>query len=342
MSSKRAARKRSQTTVEQPLTVTVLVSPLRRFGKDDLRRELRLVRSALLYADRVELVSTTSALLNTFEPLRRVSHKDPWDDIRRLPDEALARIFEGRSVKSVRKRLARLTQLPSYDPERSQIEATHLPEIQEALRKADALYNSAMAPELDLARDRGLVVLRDAGFVLEQRAREHTRWFDEKVAEHLKNADSTLLFDQRARRTAKRLDGADETWVTVKDRSKRATVGSGLVRELPTFPDASMADVLRVRDALTDERRSYRGAVRGLSASLTSQAFDEPLDSEISEYWNDVLEPSLNNLTLGVTTSELARRTGRRLFGDVGARLKVGGFLSFGVASFGSLESTLR
>lgn len=183
MSSKRAARRRSQAKTEQPLTVTVLVSPLRRFGKDDLRRELRLVRSALLYADRVELVSTTSALLNTFEPLRCINHKDPWDDIRRLPDETLARIFEGRSTKSVRKRLARLTQLPSYDPERSQLEATHLPDIQEALRKADALYGSAMAPELDLARDRGLVVLRDTGFVLEQRAREHRRWFDEKVAE---------------------------------------------------------------------------------------------------------------------------------------------------------------
>ncbi|WP_139023608.1 hypothetical protein [Dermacoccus sp. Ellin185] len=322
-------------------TVTVLVSPLRRLERNTLRRELQLVRSALLYADRVELISATSAMLDTFEPLRGINKISPWDDVRRLPDLTLMRIFETKSVKSVRKRLASLTQLPAHDPRRTKLEAEHLPAIREALLEADALYDSALTPELDLARERGILTFANSGFNLEHQPREHKAWFADQVAACLSDPGSTLLFDDRARRVADRHAQSQALWASTQDRSKRAAVGSGLVSHLPTFPNAAMADVLRLRDDLTSERRAYRAAVRGISNELSSQAFDEPLNSDIAEYWRDVVAPAIEGMGRGAAAKTVGRATGRRLLREGLNRIATGGVLTMGISSITGLDSLL-
>lgn len=334
MSKKKAERSQSQA-----LTVTVLVSPLARFDKKNLQRELGLVRSALLYADRVRLVSPTSALLSSLTPLRGVDSTNPWRDVRNLPDATLERIFGKGSVKSVRKDFAKLLQLPGHDPRRTKIEATFLPPIKQALDSAASFYDQALTPEIDLAIDSKVLELETTAFDPEASAADQANWFRDRLKEHWQDPTSTMLFDPRAQRMSAKIVQHNRPWAATEDRTKRAAIGSGLVRQLPTFPNAEMEDVLEVRRDLSAARSSYRTAIRGIAPQLASKALDAPLDSEIEEYWLDVIEPAMAQLTAGVLASRIARGTAKRLVGALAAGMKTGG-ITVGVASiagFGDL-----
>jgi len=289
-----------------------------------VRREVELVRSALLYADHVQLISTTTAMFDTLRPLQSIDLDNPWDDIRRLPKETLERVYGRGNVKSAKKALARLTQLPMHDPGRTALEAWHRPRIREAVTDAMKLYEQAMTPELDVARERGLLSIDVSAFELDDPGQAHVEWFRERLVRSWDDPTGTVLLDTRSRRLLGRTsDGVSPR--AAFDRSKRAAVGAGLVQHLPTFPSAPMSHVLEARDELADSRKRYRAGVRELSAKMASSALDDSLSSDITEYGVDVIEPTLNDMRASLPMSRLVHGTARRLFGDGAAALKSGG-----------------
>ena len=79
-SSRRASRReRHKPRADQEgLTITVGVAPhVKRSGQPSLQREMRLLRSSLMYADRVDLVAPSAAWMNAFRPLRAANADDP-------------------------------------------------------------------------------------------------------------------------------------------------------------------------------------------------------------------------------------------------------------------------
>lgn len=325
------------------LTVTVCVSPLRRLGRKNVERELAQVRSALLYADHVRLVSTTVAMLETFRPLLGISASDSsmWDDIRRLPDHTLQRMFSTQKVKPIRKDLARVAQLPRHDHRRTQLESRMLPDVQAALKEAEILYDKMRTPELDLARDKGALTVETERFELEDPDAVHTEWFRSRLLEAWQDPVGTALLDDRAQKVLRSTEARTHLPAAL-GRAKRAATGSGLVKHLPTFPKAPMADVLEVRGELADGRRQYRTVVRELSDRLASSALDPTLSSEVTELWHDGVEPVLEEMRRTVTLSGLARATARGLVGDLPSGLKSGGVLSVSIAALqGGADSPL-
>lgn len=300
------------------LTVTVCVSPLRRIGRNTVQRELEQVRSALLYADQVRLVSTTVAMLDTFRPLMGVSEShDVWRQLRQLPNATLARMYDKRPPKSVRKDLAKIESLPRHDPARTQLEAHLLPPLRAALDEARDLYDQALTPELDLARDRGALIVELENFELNDTSAEHIAWFRGRMLEAWSNPTGTVLLDKRAQRALRQHAPLERHPRAMLNRSKRAATGTGLVKRLPTFPDAPMGHVLEARDELTEARVNYRRVVRGLSEQLASTALDESLESDITELWHDTVAPALDEMTRTVNASRIAAATRTKLLGDL-------------------------
>ncbi|MBC9958338.1 hypothetical protein [Yimella sp. cx-51] len=262
-------------------------------------------------------------MIDTFRPLRGIDLDDPWADVRGLPDETLARIFGGESLKSVRKSFARLEQLPMHDPRRSSAEAHLKPQIRAAVEEANKFYDKTLTPELDIARDAGVLEVDVDEFELDDESEEHVAWFRERLRHAWEDPTGTVMLDPRSKRLLRQEPGQASS--ASPDRSKRAAVGAGFVSHLPTFPSAPMAHVLEARDELADGRADYRRCVRELSEKLVSSALDESLDTDIAEYWNDALLPAMNNLRTGLQGTRLVRGTARRLFGDWAAALRSGG-----------------
>lgn len=327
------SRRPSGTTAAAPyqLTVTVLVSPLRRIGLNNVRRELGLVRGALLYADKVRLISPTTAMIDGFRPLRGIDLDDPWEGIRKLPDETLARIFEGQSVKSVRKKFAQFEEWAPHDPRRSSAEAHLKPQIRAAVEEANKFYDETLTPELDAARDAGVLSVDVDEFDLDDTSAEHVAWFRDRLRQAWEDPTGTVMLDPRSKRMLRQDPG--QASAASPHRAKRAAAGAGFISHLPTFPSAPMAHVLEARDELAEGRAQYRDRVSDLSAKLASSALDDSLDTDIAEYWNDAMVPALDNLRTRVQGTRLMRGAARRVFKGWAAAVKGGSGLTVGIVA---------
>ena len=162
------------------------------------------------------------------------------------------------------------------------------PQIRAAVEEANKFYDETLTPELDIARDAGVLEVDVDEFELDDESEEHVAWFRERLRHAWEDPTGTVMLDPRSKRLLRQEPGQASS--ASPDRSKRAAVGAGFVSHLPTFPSAPMAHVLEARDELADGRADYRRCVRALSEKLVSSALDESLDTDIAEYWNDAPE----------------------------------------------------
>lgn len=333
------------------LKVSIFTSPSVVGGEVSLKNELRLVRSALLYADTVELVSPGATMLSTLNPLSGAGDVDPSSLLSQLDDETLTRLGLERSPNEVRQvfeMLPKLMSLPEEDrravlPRDAEQELlTGLAELQSAMATAGDFVGGVLkrsgSPELEIALEKGVLTVDSAGFRSEMQTEDQIEWYAARLRSALGNPVDTLLLDERTVKFLQDMD-VDAPAETVRDRATRAAAGSGLLERLPTFPDAAMNDVLEVRDALAEGRSRYRVAVKRLAAELSSTALDETLPAEIDEVWRDEVRPTLLDMQKTVRASSLARGTARRLASDYKSLL-TGGTLIVAIENLAQLSPT--
>lgn len=311
--------RRKQQRFDQDFTLTVGASPTSRnaSGAVTLHNELRLVRSSLLYADRVDLIAPAASLLWTLTPLRGLDPDDVWETIADLPPEALQRLGVEESavpLPAFRQMMRNLGKRSATDLTRLEGEKLWRPAIQEILREVEETFGGAEAPELELALNTGNVRLLDTGKQLEDPVDQQVAGFRNRIAEALANPSGTVLFDQLTTSMIREDDSLRKKFSPVgMDRSRRAAAGTGLVEWLPVFPDAPMSSVLEAREELADSRAKYRASVKALTAELQSSTLDETLPSDIEELWRDGVRPTLVDLRKTVKASRIAKETGLRL-----------------------------
>lgn len=301
------------------VTVTVGASPtISASGQPTLNNELRLVRSSLLYADRVSLVAPSASWLSTFKPLLGLDPDNVLRGVAELPPETLQRMgfvpTEEISLRKIRRTMRDLSNRSSNDSRRLEGEGLWRPAIIEAKELAETIFGGADAPELELALEAGDVTLVSEGSQLEDATDQQVAWFHDRIAQALADPGTTVLLDQLTTKFLRESFAKEEALSPVADnRFRRSTMGTGLVERLPTFPDASMAEVLEARDELAEGRARYRAAVKTLAENLQSAALDETLPSEIDELWHDEVRPQLEGMRKTVEASRLAREAGKRL-----------------------------
>ena len=315
---------------EGKLRVTVCVQPPKVLEARSINRELRYVRSCLLYADEVLLISPTVALLNAMEPLMHVDADDPWRGLRQLPKESWEYLADGKSSKALKKKLSFIEHAAAHDPERTRALSEWRATSRHALVKAQHKYQQCDAPELALAQSDGALRIIHDEFSHEDDSAAHREWFKRQMAQAWSDPTGTLLLDQRARKSIAKRPALKELAPGARNnRAIRATTGTGLIEMLPTFPRAPMADILDVRRDLTSARRSYRASVRSLSEKLSSNALDPELDSEIEEFWMEDVRPKIQAMSHQASALGIGKTTLRSAAKEL--LTKAGGSGLFGV-----------
>ncbi len=300
------------------LTVTVGVSPsVYSNNQPSLRKELQLVRSSLLYADRVDLVAPTVGWMRTLTPLLGVNPDDPWRSIADLPPETLERLGV-RDITPEQFSAAMRIMADDTDPESLEAGRQWKEAIRTMKQLATEVAGSDDSLELDMALDAGSVTLVSEGTRFEDNTEQQIEWFRERLTEALTDPGATVLLDdvtnEFLRESGRYADGLPKV---ADSRSRRAAIGAGLVERLPVFPNSPMSDILEAREDLAEGRSEYRESVKELSNKLQSAALDSTLPSEIDELWYDSVRPKLKKLQKSTMKTRLMHGTGMRLIDEI-------------------------
>ncbi len=274
------------------MRLTLCVSP--RMGTErrlSIERELRMIKSSLLYADHISVVSPGLNMLRTLDPLRKVSLADPVNGLRALPTPTLIRMgFPASELPRLRQRVQELSKLPVDDPERSQWAEKFAPAFQEAAVLASDQYGGH-GPEMDRAIESEALTVIDTGFDFDEGADSVAAWYKKQLSGALSDHSSGVLLDPETSKLARESEDSGHFGSYAASRSRRASTGTGLVERLPTFPNAPMEHILEAREELTDHRQGYRNAVKRLERGLESAALDDSLPYELDELWHDEVQP---------------------------------------------------
>lgn len=316
-SRRKSRRKRHEPAAgREGLTVTVGVTPrVKPSGQPSLANELRLLRSSLLYADHVDLVAPSAAWMRDFRPLRDVDVDDPWTTVTALPAETLRRIgVEEVTPRDFRRAMRKLEARPVDDLERMESERLWRDAIPRMMKQAEEVFDSVESVDLDMAIEAGSVTMVSDGTRFEDPTDLQVGWFRDRLSKALADPGSHVLLDNVTTEFLRESENFADGFPDVAGaRSRRATVGAGLVERLPTFPDAPMSQVIEAREELSEGRARYRTAVKSLADKLQSSALDATLPSEVDELWHDEVRPSLEGLRSTASKTRVAVETSKRL-----------------------------
>lgn len=327
--SRRESRRRRHETVrpESGLRTTIAVAP--QMAADDLGRvtldnELRLTRSALLYADQVDLVAPAVSFLWDFASLVDVDESNMLRRLAQLSPTVIQRLgVEAADIGNFKKAMRKAARQRPDGSLRRQFDAQWLPYLDEVRSHAQGALSPQDAEAIQLAKSRGALNVVGEQFVLEGDTDEQVAWFVERIEKGLHDPASALLLDPFTTQTL-REDGTLMFAEPAMDaRAKKATTGTGFIERLPAFPDASMESVLEARDELADARGTYRATVGRFSARLTSDALDASLPHEIDEMWMDEVRPAVDTLRSTAVATRAANETGKALLSEHATPAKI-------------------
>ncbi len=337
--------------------------------------ELDLVKAALLYGDKVTLISPVTTVLLRVEALERFSPRRQIELMRRVapilmsPDEVPA-FTDGLGQLDDFLRtsarggpggdwLLRAGLLQQFQP------------MQQVLSKAvRELGHEAGVDQLAQARAKGIVQIESAdpgdemdllvSCVLSAKlaqtgekqddphANRVVETFVEKLSRHLSSGREYLVFDEPIARLTEAAirEGVFKPAKGPAGRSAQAMTASALVGRLPTFPRATVDEVLDIRKELAASLTQFRSAMVTISRTFTSAAWESDFEDEVHDAWVESVLPaieaidasirdnhSLFTLAVGIVGAANTSYAGLSivasgLVGHVGAAVALGGVLS--------------
>jgi hypothetical protein len=290
--------------------------------------ELELVKAALLYGDKVTLISPTTTMLLRAEGLQR---------------------FNPRQVVELMRRVA-----PVLDPDQGPTFERGVPEIERLLRppvRGDVLgdqflrtaFLEGLAPyqrmlseavegittqagidQLARARREGLVQIENAdpgdeidllascliSAKLHQSGQRqenpHTHrliaTFVDRLSKYLSSGKPYLIFD---RSIAELTEAAIREGIFTPakgptGRCAQAMTASGLMGRLPTFPTATVDEVLDIRSSLAPSLTKFRGAMVTISKTFTSAPWESDFEDEVHDAWVETVHPAIEDIEASV------------------------------------------
>jgi len=274
-----------------------------------LRREVEITRAALLYADRVRLVSPSAAMLFVLK------------DLQQLPREGQMTVLE----------LALPILNPSIGPMvrqlRGLLNQRHLAGqallLRERLRRelsqqweplAQAgrrLWVDGGGRELDEAIQAGVLSI---GLVAEavEGADAIPDAFVDELAMAVKDKTATPLFDDGTSVLVREMIEANRFSLPELSarRAAKAGIASGLVGQLPTFPTSTMAQVLEVREELAKSVAPFRKAVARLAERVESRAYEADFPEEVVDLYRDEVAPAFVEIESELKRGRVAEALG--------------------------------
>lgn len=343
-----------------------------------LAPELDLVKAALLYGDEVTLLSPVTTMFLRVEGLQRFSVRQQLELIRRVapvlvePDQlsefqaGLAKVDDllrtSAGGGSLGDHFLRAAVLQQFEPV--------LQELQHAIQ---GLSHRAGVDQLAPARANGLVKIEstDPGDALDllvycvmsaklagtgQRhdnpyAHRIVEQFVDKLSRYLSSGREYLIFDEpiASLTEAAIREGLFAPAKGPVGRSAQAMTASALLGRLPTFPSATVDEVLDIRTELAPALIRFRSAMVTIAKTFTSAPWQSGFEDEVHDAWVETVWPAVEAIYSSVqdNTSLLSLAAGMAgavntswpglaivgagLLGHAGAVAAVGGAFSGGV-----------
>lgn len=271
------------------LHITVGVAPN---GKLDLTNELRLLKAALLYADKVKLCSLTSQMAILLPFLGVLSDDDLLDlslhtatILNKDPEAFDATIKEYKLLKNKKRR--NKNEILRFMHIKRQLDKTR----EEFKKVAERLLKEAKADGLFPALQSGLVDIQ---------------WFDinkENVAEDyiytvldaiLTSKTYPLLDDFSGNLIKLALEvGKIIPLRTTITKAKQASLSSGLFDKLPLFDEASVDEIIDIRKELEKPLIRFRSAIISFSRNIENEPWNAEFRSEVDQIFLEKVEPAI-------------------------------------------------
>ena len=268
-------------------------------------QEISLVKSGLLYADRLHLLSIVSfAFLHLYEKIKIVANKENKKAVRLKALNELVEVIHGKSLDN-----KKLCQAPTPQLEKH---------IETIISKGNELLGSHNWDEIALAYDANKVSLitpfkgRDKHAVAKQmfaEARKEAKplldfLFDVRIKEILDNDRFHPLFDDSVRVRVEQAHtlGLVKPSNKIVSNSRETGLAAFMFVELPTFPAASVTEVMQLREYLDRHLKAFRAATKKYSESIAHEQWSRDFEDEAKKVFSRDVMPAIDFLKETLST----------------------------------------
>ncbi len=271
----------------------------------DLRRELELAKSALLYADHVTICSGNSTLLASLAAIANLNEQQKLRFMRDLAPtfmpgrerelEKLTRFLGQRHQGGVGFRLALQF--------RNQLESAWM----DVRARVTQMLDEAGAAELEPAIKNGLVTIDLLN--LQESTGDIVTAYQNQLATYLADPTTYPLFDDDTGRLVRA--GRDAGIFVIPPASERrateAGVASGLIAELPAFPESEMSRILEARVAIESHVARFRQAVNEFRHYLETSALDEGFRDDVAVLYTTEVQAAMEEIHAALKAPHFTR-----------------------------------
>lgn len=317
---------------------TVAIAP-----SDNIEQELQYIKAALLYADKITLISPLAYL---YSQLSSQSNHLSEKDVVRMIEYALPLCRKQEPVL-YQNGLSAIGQLKSllYSPKYRSVKYVDRIKIRKELLDYAAKIDSVLLEILGEEDTKELqILLKSKKLVLQPF--EHdltdllgiTREYFGMLGKSIKS--SFPLFDE----TSSKLMSAavSARIVQLNDMDKRKITHAGLsekmIRQLPSFERASVDEILDINKELNGPLTRFRAKMLTYSDNIQSLPWDDHFEEECSLLYHKEIAPELQEIEELTHENSFVKNLGREIISD-GSFLKTAGGLVVGIAAAGIIPS---
>jgi hypothetical protein len=289
--------------------------------------ELDLIKAALLYGDTVKVLSPVTTIFLGVEGLEGMSPRQQIDLMRKTAplilsdDEAVVLEEQLPQIE------ATLRSHGGSIGDRLQREAVRrlLAPISRKLSEGvRELAGGAGIDQLERARDVGLLEIEsaDAGSGLDfivsllrsatlaQSGQRNDDGLTDRIAEsfldrlsrHLSSGREYLIFDEPIARLvdAAIREGLFRPAKGPAGKCAQAMSASGFMGRLPTFPNATVDEIVDIRSELAPALTQFRSKMVTVSKAFSSGPWETDFEDEVHDAWVEEVNPALENIDASV------------------------------------------
>lgn len=130
------------------------------------------------------------------------------------------------------------------------------------------------------------------------------------LRERISESGGALMFDTMMGGVVDAAEQEQKIHIDVANRHgiRRTTTGTAMISYLPTFPQASIGDILEAKETINAPLTEYKATVATLERRIRNSSLSKgELDEELSFLWHDEVEPKTRELTNALYDTELPR-----------------------------------
>jgi len=275
----------------------------------DVTRELRHVKAALLYADRVRLVSPKMAMLEAAGRLLDGDEQERNHRLMRIAAEAFGdqRVRAALEVLQRKRGKDRHPTLIALDQQAHRRIASAVPQVEAAIA---GFRSQPSVAEIYRARDAGVLALDGLGIEAapliidsilarrQSRPLQPSRDFQSRLLQNMARevapARNTYpMFDDQIRELVRVMGSLlPNTQIDAKAAAE-PHLATAFIARMESFPDARMDDLLDVRRELGGPLIHFRSAVAGMAREMSETPLDEEFGRAADALYREKVAPAI-------------------------------------------------